>query len=136
MIAPRIPRDIIKARRRPNERLRPKHLDFVRSLRICIACGAIGPVDVAHVRMSSAAHGKFNAMSAKPDGRYVLPLCPKCHRVDQHAKEGEPAFWARLGIDPLDASLRLHAVTGDYEQGLRCIERARQAIELHKNSLG
>jgi hypothetical protein len=85
--------------------------------------------------MSRAAIGKFNAMSAKPDDRYLVPLCRKCHDR-QHTREGEPTFWANLGIDPVNLSLRLHLVTGDTEQGERTIMRARQAIELHRGRHG
>jgi hypothetical protein len=50
-------------------------------------------------------------------------------RQHQH---GELSFWADLGIDPLDAALRLWSKTGDYEAGIRTIQRARQAIALHR----
>lgn len=129
----RIPRSVPEGRRKPNEKLRAKHLDFVRSLEICVACGARGPVDPAHVRMSDGAHSKFNTMSRKDD-RFALPLCAQCHRVDQHVKNSERGFWARLGIDPVDVSARLFAVSGDYEQGMRTMERALQAIALHRGT--
>lgn len=128
---PRIPRAPIQHKPKPDGRVKRAHLEFVRSLQICIACGRRGPVHAAHVRISSAEHGTYNTMARKPDGKFTLPLCEQCHLGDQHSTEGEPAFWSRLGIDPLDAALRLFAVTGDTDQGLRTIERARQAIALH-----
>lgn len=131
MAKARIERHVPLPRPKPDGRTKRAHLDFVHSLRICIACGRRGEVHAAHVRLNSAEHGTFNTMSRKPDDKFALPLCERCHLVDQHATEGEPAFWARLGIDPLDAALRLFAVTGNIEQGLRTIERARQAIALH-----
>jgi hypothetical protein len=42
------------------------------------------------------------------------------------------AFYAELGIDPLDYCARLWAVTGDIEQGMRTILRARQAIAFRR----
>ena len=131
--APRIPRNVLVGKRQPNEKLRPKHIAFVKTLP-CISCGAPGPNEAAHVRMSVAEHGKYNTMSRKPDDKFVVPLCHKCHIGDQHTKYAEPEFWARLGIDPIDACLRLWAITGDYDQGLRTIERARQSIALHKRA--
>lgn len=128
----RIERHVPLPRPKPDGRIKSAHIEFVHSLQICIACGRRGPVHAAHVRMSSAVHGKFNTMSRKPDDKFVLPVCANCHLVDQHSTEGEPQFWARLGIDPLDAALRLFAVTGNVDQGLRTIERARQAIALHQ----
>lgn len=129
--APRIPRAVAKSARRPNGKLDRKHREFVRSLP-CICCGATVNIQAAHVRMSSAEHDKFNAMGTKPADKYCVPLCGRCHLGDQHSKYGEPAFWSALGIDPLDVSLRLWAVTGDTQQGLRAISRARQAIEVHR----
>lgn len=132
--APRIPRSVPQGKRKPNDRLRPRHTAFIHSLGMCVACGAQGPIDAAHVRMSRAGlEGKYGGMGYKPDARWLVPLCPSCHRIDQHTKEGEPAFWARLGIDPVDLSLRLWTVTGDLQQGLRAVMRARQAIALHRN---
>jgi hypothetical protein len=128
---PRIARDLVQWKRKPDGRVKRAHLDFVRSLQICIACGREGPVHAAHVRLNNAEHGTFNTMGRKPDDKFALPACAQCHLVDQHSAEGEPEFWARLGIDPLDTALRLFAVTGDREQGLRTILRARQAIALH-----
>lgn len=130
--APRIPRAPIQHKRGPNEKVRPRHIAFIKTLP-CTVCGA-SPCDPAHVRMSVAAHGKYNTMSRKPDDKFIVPLCEKCHRTDQHTKNSERGFWAQLGIDPVDIALRLWAVTGDEQQGLRAVERARQAIELHKLS--
>lgn len=127
----RIPRSVPLPRPKPKLGVRRAHKDFLHALGICIACGRRGPVEVAHVRESRAEHGKFNTMSRLADDRFTLPLCTECHIGDQHGKYGEPAFWARLGIDPIDAAMRLFAVTGDLEQGLRTIARTRQAIALH-----
>lgn len=131
---PRIERSVPLGRRKPRTPIRAKHLGFVKQLP-CIACGAAGPCEAAHVRMSVAEHGKFNAMARKPDGKYTVPLCGRCHRGDQHTKYGEPEFWSRLGIDPVDTALRLWTVSGDLEAGQRLIFRARQAIALHKGAL-
>jgi hypothetical protein len=52
------------------------------------------------------------------------------HHREQH-RVGELAFWSALGIDPVDYANRLWTVTGEPEQGLRTIDRARQAIAMH-----
>lgn len=121
----RIPRVVVQHKRRSNERVRPKHLAFVRSLRICVCCGAVGEVDAMHVRA-----GTDGGMGIKPADRFTLPGCRRCHQRS-HDK-GELAFWAEIGIDPVDVSCRLWTVTGDREAGLRCIFRARQAIALRR----
>ncbi len=128
--APRISRKAPIHNRKPKEGLRPRHLEFVRQLP-CVCCGRPAPSEAAHVRMSRADLGKANAMSSKPDDKYAVPLCSRCHTGDQHTKFGEPEFWARLGIDPLDLALRLWAVTGNIEAGIRAVFRARQNINLH-----
>lgn len=76
-------------------------------------------------------------MGLKPSDRFLVPLCRPpgeegCHG-EQH-RIGEPEFWARLGIDPLDLALRLWTVTGNVEQGVRAVLRARQAIALHQGT--
>lgn len=93
-----------------------KHLRFIRQLPCCI-CGA-RDVHAAHLRMSSAKHGKFNpGVGAKPDDFWVTPLCAG-HHVDfpdaQHAI-GEPAFWEIHQIDPFKLALSLWEVSGDLE---------------------
>lgn len=125
-VAPRIPKTMPIYNRRPNERLRSKHRDFIQSLS-CVACGKPAPSECAHVRM-----GTGGGMGYKPADRYCLPLCGPmgCH-ARQH-QIGEPAFWAELGVDPVDITVRLWAVTGDADQGLRTVERAWQAIALHR----
>lgn len=124
----RISRSVPKPKREPNEKLRPAHKKFVALLH-CVGCGG-GPCEPAHVRMSVAGV-KQNAMSAKPDDKFCVPLCRACHDR-QHTKEGEPTFWARLGIDPIDLALRLWTVTGSIELGERAVFRARQCIALHQ----
>jgi hypothetical protein len=134
MTAPRIQKAPLQHRRKPNQGLRPKHLAFVRSLP-CVACGGPPPCIAAHVRMSRADIGKANTMARKPDDKYTVPLHDQpCHGGDQHTKYGEPEFWARLGIDPVDLSLRLWSVTGNLEQGIRAVMRARQSIALHQKA--
>jgi hypothetical protein len=129
--APRIPRAPIQHKPKPNDRLRPKHVAWIKTLP-CIRCGRT-PCDPAHVRIGNTGGGT----SLKPPDRFTVPLCSSdpligyegCHAV-QH--QGEMTFWAELGVDPVDIALRLWAVTGDTEQALRTITRARQAIALHR----
>jgi hypothetical protein len=126
--APRISRTVPTGIRRQNGRLRPKHLAWLRSLGMCICCGAVVlNIEAMHIRA-----GTDGGTGIKPSDRFALPGCHACH-MRQH-QIGELAFWAELGIDPLDYSARLWAVTGDDVQGLRTIGRARQAIALHQRA--
>jgi hypothetical protein len=97
----------------------------------CLAC-MIGPIcQVAHVRMSSARHEKWNTLARKPD-EFVVPLCWRCH-ARQHAI-GEVTFWAELGIDPLDYAVRLWGASGDAETGLAIVADAWKAIRQHRKA--
>ena len=123
----RIPRTIIKAKRKPNPRRAVAHLAFVRSIGICIGCGAECQCQAMHVRNNTD-----GGTGLKPSDRFSLPGCPTCH-ARQH-RIGELTFWGELGIDPLDAACRLWTVSGDVEAGRRIIFRARQSIALHRTS--
>lgn len=126
--SPRIPRTVAKGKRKPNLRRAVQHLAFVRSLGICLACGARAQVVAMHVRGFTD-----GGTGMKPSDKYTVPGCQMpCHE-DQH-RVGETAFWGRIGIDPLNVSLRLWTISGDVEAGIRIIERARQAIALHQRS--
>lgn len=124
--APRIPRALIQWKRKPSDRVRPKHREFIRSLP-CLACGKPAPSECAHVRSSGG-----GGTGIKPADRFCVPLCGPvgCHHR-QH-QIGEARFFAELGIDAVDVACRLWTVTGDTEQALRTIARARQTIELKR----
>ena|SRR5712664_3995470 len=123
MPAPRIPRTVLKGKPKANLRRQAQHLAFVRQLP-CTACGCCGtPSEAAHVRA-----GTDGGVGMKPSDRYSVSLCTTCH-VRQH-RIGELSFWSGLGIDPLNLALRLWTVTGNLEQGLRAVFRARQQINL------
>ena len=69
----------------------------------CLNCGLeLDPPrrnDAAHVRYNSAAFGKRQAIGAKPDDQWTLPLCRDCH--DRQHKIGEHQFWHEVGLNPL-----------------------------------
>lgn len=70
--------------------------------------------------MAAPEHGKpYTGKAEKPDDRFTLPLCDRCHVSGPQAQHtvGEPTFWARLGIDPVKVALRLHSITGNHEEG-------------------
>ena len=124
----RIPRSLPAHHRKPNLRRAATHLAFVRQLP-CLACGASPPSQAAHVRSSGD-----GGVGIKPGDKYSLPLCVSCHINDQH-RIGEAAFYARLGIDPLDVSCRLWTVSGNLDAGQTVIFKARQRIALHKRGM-
>ena len=96
--APRIPREIIKARRKPNPRRQVEHRKFVAAIGICLGCGSEGPCEAAHIRNNTD-----GGVGLKPNDRFTVPLgsisnCG-CH-ARQH-RIGELSFWGQVGIDPL-----------------------------------
>lgn len=96
------------------------HLNYIRRLP-CIRCADDTATEAAHLRRSDFRIGKpITGIGIKPDDRFVLPLCGKCHRL-QH-EIGEDDFWKDL--DPSLWALALHSVTGDYQAGLRLVETA------------
>lgn len=88
------------------------HLEAIRRCS-CLGCGMDPCGEAAHVRMSSAAHGKRNALGAKPHDKWSLPLCHDCH-MRQHG-QGEEAFWAELGLNPLLLAARLFSLSPNVE---------------------
>ena len=107
--APRLERR--KQRMRSERVLDENHLRNIRRLP-CVACGMEPCGTAAHVRMSSAAHGKPNTGTRKPDDKWTVPLCHGCH-MDQHS-QGELTFWHRLGISAVHLCAELYKVTGDF----------------------
>jgi hypothetical protein len=99
--------------RRPRE-TDATHLDAIRQLP-CLRCGLEPCGEAAHVRMTSAAHGKRGSMAAKPDDKWAVPLCPGCHRQDADSQHrvGEIAFWSALDLNPLLICESLHAASPD-----------------------
>jgi hypothetical protein len=101
-----------EGQRQPRVR-EPLYLAWVRRLP-CVACLCHGVVETrgieaAHLRFSDAKLGRINSgMQAKPDDRWVTPLCHHHHQHDQH-KRNEPRFWSDLGIEPGALCLDLHA---------------------------
>lgn len=121
-LSPRaFPGSLLKHARRQKgrERLIPTpadddHAKAIRELP-CLKCGLDPCGECAHVRMNSAALGKQQALGKRPTSEWTVPLCRACHQGDsdsQH-KIGEQEFWHRLGINPLLAAQRLHAVSPD-----------------------
>ena len=127
MPAPRIPRTVVRGKPKPDPRRRAQHLAFIRQLP-CVACGKEAPSEAAHVRS-----GSDGGAGIKPSDRYSVSLCTSCHAL-QH-EFGELTFWSTLRIDPLNAALRLWAVSGDIQAGERVVFRARQRINLMKVSV-
>jgi len=58
-----------RSKRKPDTRLRVRHLDFVRQLP-CVACGKTAPSEPVHVRT-----GTDGGVGMKPGDRYAVPLC-------------------------------------------------------------
>jgi hypothetical protein len=81
-----------------------------------------GGVQVAHLRFSSASHGKVNpGLQRKPHDRWTLPLCAAEHRR-QHAGS-EVAYWEGLGVDPHQIAKALWDVSPNEAQ-MRAVLRS------------
>ncbi len=87
--------------RRPRQK-DERHLRDIRALPCCV-CGDNTATEAAHIRAGSIAHDKrTTGYGERPDDRWTLPLCGRCHR-DQHTKI-EIEFWLNHGIDPFKLS--------------------------------
>lgn len=100
------------------------HLAFIRRLPCVATWVETGRLEygcqAAHLRLSSAAHGKVEGGQRKPSDRWVTPLSAEQHRIQGEVK-GEPRFWGDLGIDPFDLCQRLYAVSGDVPAAVEII---------------
>lgn len=97
------------------------HLDFIRSLP-CVSCGNDIETQAAHLRSDNLEFGKRSTgMQQKPDDKWTLPLCGRCH--DTQHKGNEKNFWANLGINPWVLALSLYAASGDHELAQEVINR-------------
>lgn len=104
-----------------------KHLRFIRTLPCCV-CGSRYQIEAAHLRQSSAAHGKLEpGIAAKPDDKWTTPLCNGHHQSHPDAQHriGEEAFWEMHGIDPFALCLALYEASGDSERAEQIIRNAR-----------
>jgi hypothetical protein len=114
-------RDVPRGKRKPNNRLQPAHLAFIRKLS-CVRCGTPWRIEAAHVRI-----GTDGGTGLKPSDCYAVPLCGECHTTGIGAQHrcGELTFWSRLRVDPLALAASLWAVSGDITAGERIVTRAR-----------
>jgi hypothetical protein len=95
------------------------HLAFIRQLP-CAVCLDNTATEAAHVRYPEPKAAKpITGAGTKPDDKFVVPLCSKCHR-EQHGGK-ERAFWNGREIDPIFLALALYSVSGDYDRGLTII---------------
>jgi len=79
------------------------HLKFVASHH-CLICGR-SPTDAHHLRFAQS-----RGMGLKVSDEFTVPLC-RAHHRENHRFGDEQAWWAKLAIDPLQASQRLWAST-------------------------
>ena len=89
----------------------PAFLAFVRR-QPCCACGAINPIQAAHIRMANIGIGKRETgIGEKASDRWVVPLCVGCHlgESDSLHRTGERAYWERIGLDPFRIASKLYA---------------------------
>ena len=121
----RIAPPILDLQKEPKPIRSKAHLDFIRNLP-CLLCPPgqqYYSTEAAHVNYSDHKAGKFNARGIKAGDNWTVPLCSECHRGrnGQH-NHGERKFWSDRGIDPLEVSARLWAISGDIEKGLEIVK--------------
>lgn len=86
-------------------------LAFVRDHR-CLRCGTLPPVQAAHLRAASQAHGKRETgKGEKPSDQWAVPLCADCHldAPDALHKVGEERFFRALNVDPFAYARMLYS---------------------------
>lgn len=90
------------------------YLALVRRLP-CLKCGMEG-CDAAHLKFSSAKHGKMNSFGKRVRLDDAVPLCRSCHTdaKDAQHKGSEQAFWDNLTLDPYQIASQLYAQRGDF----------------------
>ena len=88
-----LPQRIPKKRMRASRWRSQAHCSFVRS-HACSKCGAVAPIEAAHVRL-----GSHTGMGQKPDDWRTVSLCRDCH-TRQHMI-GERPFWKGRDIEQL-----------------------------------
>lgn len=101
----------------------PDYLKWLHELP-CLVTG-VRPVEACHVSYADPRYGKRErGKGEKADDRWTVPLCPTEHRT-QHFM-GERAYWALVGIDPLQVALALYGVKGDNTMAEIIIRNARK----------
>ena len=94
------------------KKARTKHLKFIRSLP-CLVCHNPIQTESAHIRYGDLPIKPHTGKGEKPDDKWTVPLCSRCHR-EQH-RVNERYFWRVRGIDPVKVALELYRNTGNYE---------------------
>src|ERR1700678_1820414 len=110
------PLSVVPSPRRTNPDRDESHLKLIRQCPcLNLNCGA-EPCEAAHIRISSAAHGKpKTGLGQKPPDRWTVPLCSGCHTRDRGAQHriGEITFWHKAGLNPIIVAKQLYEATGD-----------------------
>ena len=102
---------------------------FLRWLRKkpCCVCGKAPPSDACHIRFGSEAYSKRNVgMGEKPDDRWAIPMCRKCH-TKQHGMN-EQEFYQERRILPLLLAQRLYSEFGGSGGQIRHKKKPRTVI--------
>ena len=111
-----LPRRIPKPPKRASRWRSQAHCNFVRSHACCV-CRDTAAIEVAHVRIGSAA-----GIGQNPDDWNTVSLCRECHS-EQH-RIGERTFWQDRNIEGLiDAFCKASPKRHEIEQ----VQREREA---------
>lgn len=100
----------------------PDYLKWLHELP-CLVTGT-RPIEACHVSYADPRYGKRErGKGEKADDRWAVPLCSSEHHR-QHSMD-ERAYWASVGIDPLQVALALHGCDRDNTMAEIIIRNAR-----------
>ncbi len=87
----------------------PGFLRFLRK-KPCIICGTL-PSDACHIRFGSEAYGKRAVgIGEKPDDRWCVAMCRRCHMLQHGMNEQE--FWRERRMLPLLIAQKFYSEYG------------------------
>jgi hypothetical protein len=95
--------EMVPPLRKPMRRRNKGHLAFV-AAQPCLVCQR-SPCDAHHLKFAQP-----RSLGRKVSDEFTVPLC-RAHHRENHRFGDEQAWWAKLAIDPLQASQRLWAST-------------------------
>ncbi len=131
-LTPRIAKAPLQHTRQPREGDSRAHLAFIRQLPCCV-CGVHGgiydPFTQAHHLLR--ADDRPKGTGRKHLDKYAIPLCSLHHLATSgtdsaHGAGNDETWLAGHGIDGRALAAALWRASGDYDKGLRIVQRAKK----------
>lgn len=122
---PRIEKTGISKSTRPRDVPRAfKHLEFIRSLPCCVCAPGAMPFSVVPHHLMRIGDGRPRGQYRNAD-RWTIPMCFQ-HHLGLHELGNEEKHLTAKGIDGRGLAQALWKVSGDYDAGLRIVERCKK----------